>query len=366
MKARQFVLLTLVAIFALAAASFSVRAQDSGGNKKVRLGYVPVLIYAPLYVAQERGYFAKEGVEVELQPLQGGSDSVVQLAAGNFDAAVGGVGVGLLNAANRGLEFRIVAPMHSEKAPLATSLVISAKRKDEIKTVKDLKGKKVSINATGAATEYWLAEALRKNEMTFADIQLVTVAFANVPASLDNGSLDAAMLGEPLTTQQVEKGIVSVLANDFIDGFYATYLYMALPLLNDRPQVAEGFMKAYLQACRDLQTNDAYQNKEIAAIIEKYTKVPADVVTKASRPYYDPDGVIPLANIDALQQYFLTRGVLEYKDALDLTKFVDRTLAEKAVTALGGPVNKATPMATMAATSAGTPDAPTVMTTPTN
>lgn len=348
-RLRTLLLTLVIASFAFTASFNGARAQT---DKKeiVRIGYVPVLVFAPLYVAVERGYFAKEGIDAQLTPVQGGSDSVVQLAAGNFDAAVGGIGAGVLNAASKGLDFKIVAPMHAEKAPLATSLVISAKRADEIKTVKDLKGKKVSINATGAATEYWLSEALRKNGLTFADIQLTTVGFANVPAALENGSLDAAMLGEPITTQQIEKGVVKVLANDFIDGFYATYLYMGSPLLKDRPKVAEGFMRAYLQACRDLQDPDAYKNKEIAAIIEKYTKVSADVVMKASRPFYNPDGVIPVANINTLQDYFLTRGVLDYKQAIDLTKFIDTSLAEGAVKALGGPFVMPKAAATMPAT----------------
>src|SRR5215213_4760107 len=79
----------------------------------VRLGYIAVMIFAPIYVGIERGYFAEEGLKLELTPLQGGSDSVVQLAAGNFDVAVGGAGAGLLNAAFSGIDFRIVAPMHS-------------------------------------------------------------------------------------------------------------------------------------------------------------------------------------------------------------------------------------------------------------
>jgi hypothetical protein len=120
--------------------------------KIVRLGFVPVMIYAPLYVGIERGYFAAEGIQIESTPVQGGSEPVVQMAAGNFDAAFGGAGAGLLNAAARGVKFSIVAPMHNESAPLTSPLVISAKRVDELKSVADLKGKKVAINATGAAT----------------------------------------------------------------------------------------------------------------------------------------------------------------------------------------------------------------------
>lgn len=346
----------LALTLAVLIASSLVLAQPSALAQQqkeiVRMGYVPVLIYAPLYIATERGYFANEGIEVQLVPLQGGTDSVVQLAAGNFDAAVGGVGAGLLNAANQGLKFKIVGPMHTERPPLASPLVISAERVNEIKSVKDLKGKKVSINATGAATEYWVFQALAKAGLTMDDITLTTVAFANVPAALQTRAIDAAILGEPLVTLQKDQKTVAVLADDFIDGITVTYLYMGLALLKDRPKVAEGFVRAYLKALRDLQ-GAGWLNKETAAIIEKYTKVPADVVLRANRPYYDPNGNVPLEDLGKLQDYFLKRGTLEYKQPLDLKPFVDTSLVEKALKDLG-PYVAPTAAATMAATPAAT------------
>jgi NitT/TauT family transport system substrate-binding protein len=305
--------------------------------RTVRLGYIAVMIFAPIYVGIERGYFAEEGLKLELTPLQGGSDSVVQLAAGNFDVAVGGAGAGLFNAANSGIEFKIVAPMHSEKPPLTTPLVISAKRKDELKTVADLKGKKVAINATGAATEYWLSEALKKNGMTFDDIQLTSLAFRDVPAALESGSLDASMLGEPLVTTNVDQGIVSILANDFINGFTATYLYMGAPFMQDNPEAAQGFMRAYLKACRDLQGDYLKDDPEIATIVEKYTQVPADVVARAAAPQYNADGVVPMADLETLQEFFIARGELQYTEPLDLSGFVDVSVAEQAVEDLKTP-----------------------------
>ncbi len=307
-----------------APADESVTLGSTTAGTRVRLGYVPVMIYAPLFVAQERGYFADEGLTVELTPLQGGSDSVVQLAAGNFDAAVGGAGAGLFNAAARGVQFTIVAPMHTERPPVTSPLVISAKRADEIRSVADLRGKRVAINATGAATEYWLYKALEQGGLTFDDIQLTALAFRDVPAALDNGSLDAAILGEPLVTINEDQGIVRVLSEDFIDGFYSTYLYMGEPLLNNR-EAARGFMRAYLRACRDLQGD--YMNEEIAQIIEKYTQVPADVTLRASPAQYDPDGRVPIDDLNTLQAYFLERGALEYSAPLDLTRFVNTELA---------------------------------------
>ena len=300
-------------------------AVPPGEVTTLRIGYIPVLIFAPLFVAIERGYLTEEGIAVELTPLQGGSDAVVQLAAGNFDLAVGGAGAGLLNAAERGVKFSIVAPMHSERPPLTSPLVISAKRKDEFKSVADLRGKKVAINATGAATEYWLAEALKKGGLTIDDVQLTALAFRDVPAALENGSLDASILGEPLTTINEDNGLVSVLSEDFINGFTATYLYMGEPLLRDNPEVAKRFMRAYLRACRDLQGD--YLDKDIATIIEKYTQVPADVAIRSSAPQFDPNGKVPIEDLNTLQDYFLERGELEYKEPLDISKFVNTELA---------------------------------------
>ena len=310
---------------AASSATTSASGAATTGGTRVRLGYVPVQIYAPLFVAQERGYFAAEGLNVELTPVQGGSDSVVQLAAGNFDVAVGGAGAGLFNAAARGVEFTIVAPMHSERPPVTSPLVISAKRKDEIKSVADLKGKKVAINATGAATEYWLAQALKQGNLTFDDIQLTALPFRDVPAALENGSLDAAILGEPLTTINEDKGIVAVLSEDFISDFFSTYLYMGEPILTTNPEVAKGFLRAYLRATRDLQGN--YMNPEIAEIIEKYTQVPAEVTLRSSPAQYDPNGRIPVDHLNTLQDYFMERGLLEYAEKLDVTKFVNTQLA---------------------------------------
>lgn len=298
----------------------------SGPLTKVRIGFIPVMIYAPIFVGVERGYFAQEGISLELTSLNGGSDAVVQLAAGNFDAGIGGAGAGLFNAANRGVKFTIVAPMHSEQPPLTSPLVISPKRANEFKTVADLKGKKVSINATGAATEYWLAQALQKGGLSMSDIQLTTVRFQDVPAALESGSLDAAILGEPFATINKDKNLVKVLSEDFINGFYSTYLYFGEPMMqNDK--LARSFMRAYLRACRDLQGK--YMTPEIAKIIEKYTKVPADVNLRASAAQYDPNGRVPIENLNTLQTYFLQRGVLDYKDPIDITRLINTQLASE-------------------------------------
>jgi NitT/TauT family transport system substrate-binding protein len=297
----------------------------------LRTGYIPVIFYAPLYLGIERGYFAAEGITLELTPIQSGNDAIVQLAAGNFDVALGGANAGLFNAVHKGLKFQIVAPLHSERPPLTTPLIISAKN-DTIKTVADLKGKKVAVNALGAGTEYWLNEALKTGGLTMADIQLEAMPFANIAAALDSGQLDAAVMSEPFVTTAADKGLVKILKNDYINGFTATYVFMSA-LATERPEVARGFLRAYIKACRELQGD--YMTDELAGILEKYTKVPADVAKRLPLPQFNPDAKVPLADLQALQMYFMGRGLLDYAEPLDLTSLVNTQLAEEAAKDLG-------------------------------
>jgi NitT/TauT family transport system substrate-binding protein len=331
---KRILLAALAAGVVLAAGGNPAPSQAQTDNK-IRLGFIPV-IYAPIYVAQERGYFAEEGVEVELLPVPAGAgDSIVQLAAGNFDMAVTGAGAPLFNAAYQGLGFKVVAPLHTERAPMSTPLVISAKRTDEIKQVSDLFGKKIAINNTGSAVEYWVYTALGKNGLNMADITIVTMPFPQMAEALENGAIDAAVITEPLMTLALDQGLIAVLADDFIDGITVTYAFAGLPLLEERPQLAEAFVRAYLRGARDLQSSSAWQDDEIAAIIEKWTKVPAAVIKRINRPYFDPNGTIPLDDLAEVQRYFLSTGVLEYSTALDIADYVDSSYVEKALEVLG-------------------------------
>lgn len=309
-----------------APAATAAPAAPSGDLVTLRTGYIRQnIIYAPLYVAIERGYFAEEGINIELTPIQSGNEAVVQLAAGNFDVSLGGAGAGLFNAAQRGVKFTIMAPLHSERPPVASPLVVSSKRAGEFTSIADLKGKKVAVNGRGVGTEYWLYQALAKGGLTMNDIEFVAMPFPEMPAALENGSLDAAILTEPLTTISKDKGLVTVLADDFIDGFTATYVYMGDALLTGQPEVARGFMKAYLRATRDLQGE--YMTDEVATIIEKYSTVPADVLKRIAAPQYNPNGTVPVENLEALQVYFKERGLLEYDELLDVKTIVNTELA---------------------------------------
>jgi NitT/TauT family transport system substrate-binding protein len=305
----------------------------------VRVGHVPVTIYAPLFVAVEKGYFAEEGMRVELLPVEGGTENVIQVSAGNFEVAGGGIGAGMLNAVARGIEFEIVAPLHTERPPLTSPLVVSKARYDsgEITEVADLAGKKISTNSKGAATEYWLWRALQQGGLDFPDVEVLGVGFREVAPALENGSLDAGILGEPLATLAEDQGLITRLSQDFIEGFTSTVIFYNKEWATANPELAAGFVKAYIRGARDLN-GDAWYEEENLAIIEKYTGVPADVVARANRSYHDPNGFVPLEDLMTLQTFFAEQDQLSYTDPIDMSQFINSSYAEAAVEELGGEV----------------------------
>jgi NitT/TauT family transport system substrate-binding protein len=323
-----------------AAEPTTAAAEESSAELPlVRVGHVPVTIYAPLFIAVEKGYFEEEGMRVELLPVEGGTENVVQVSAGNFEVAGGGIGAGMLNAVARGIEFEIVAPLHTERPPLTSPLVVSKARYDsgELTEVADLAGLKVSTNSKGAATEYWLWRALQQGGLDFPDVEVLGVGFREVAPALENGSLDAGILGEPLATLAEDQGLVTRLSQDFIEDFTSTVIFYNKEWATANPDLAAGFVKAYLRGARDLN-GDAWYEAENLAIIEKYTGVPADVVARANRSYHDPNGFIPVEDLMTLQSFFAEQGQLSYTDPTDMSQFINTSYAEAAIEELGGEV----------------------------
>ncbi len=323
-------------------ASQTTESEVEGANSElttVTVGHLPITIYAPLFVADQRGYFAEEGIDVELVPVQGGTENVVQVASGNFDVAGGGIGAGMFNAVARDIDFEIVAPLHTERPPLTTPLVVSKTRFDEgeLTDIADLAGKVVSTNAKGAATEYWLWRALQQGNLGFEDVDVTGVGFRDVAPALENGSLDAGMLAEPLVTFAEDQGLIARLSDDFLDSYTATVLYYNKEWAEANPDLAAGFVKAFIRGARDLN-GDQWYDDEILAIIENATNVPADVVARASRSYHDPNGVVPVEDLMGLQDFFRDQGQLSYDENIDLSQFINSSYAEQAVETLGGEV----------------------------
>jgi len=304
-------------------------AANAQGPIMIRISHQPILIAAPLFIAKEKGYFEQANVNVELQPIWSSAEIIAAFASGGLEAGAGGFGPAQMNATSRGiLNPRLVAPLHTEKPPVATPLVVSKALWDsgEVRTVADLRGKKVAINSKASATEYWLHAALAQGGLTPADVEVVILPFPDAVVAMANGALDASMLGEPTTVLAEQAGTIVRLSEDFIDNFQVTAVYFDATFATENRAAVEGFLAAYLKGARDLD-GEGYRDPVNLAILEKYTNTPAAVIAASRVPFHDPEGRIHIEDFQKLNDFFVGQGDAP---ALDMSSIIDLSFAEAA------------------------------------
>lgn len=306
------------------------------GALEVNVGALPIMIYAPMFVAYEKGYFAGHDLDVSISPINSGTDLTVLTSTNELQVSISGVGPAFWNAVDADLPLKIIAPGHEEGNPVATPLMVSQEAMDDgtITRVADLAGKKVSVNAPGA-TEFWLDTALRTDGLTIADVDLQYLAFPDAVTALGSGALAGAMIGEPLATQAQQQGIAAILSDDFpVQGIQVTAVYANANWIEDNRDAAAGLVAGYLQACRDL-TNEPNDPLNLT-IINKYTDVPIELIAESVRPVYQAEGDIQRDNLVMLQEFFSERGLMEFEGTIDPDTVIEQSIIDEAVALLDG------------------------------
>jgi NitT/TauT family transport system substrate-binding protein len=289
-------------------------------------------------VGLERGYFEAEGVDLESENVAVTTEALAQAAAGNLQIANITVGVAALNVFASGIETRIVGgtfgtpPSGQHAFPFLVRKALYDS--GEVRDASGLRGRKVALNGTGVFSEYAVDSAVRTGGLTISDIDVQIMSFPDMPVALSNAAVDAAFPPEPFGTQAIELGVAVPLVTDYLHGVQGGVMVAGEAFLKDRPAL-EAFLRGYLRGLRDAH-REGYNSPEIAAIIEKYTKVPAAVLQKTIPQYNDPEMRINVASLMDQQQFYLERGYLRFTEPLDLNLFIDdgpRTAALRALAA---------------------------------
>src|ERR1700704_5102746 len=159
---------------ALAVAGLMSGAGQAQELKTVKIGVVNLSTDVAFYIAEKRGYFKAEGLKADFAYFDSGAKMIPPLGSGALDAGGGATSAGLYNAVERGIELRVVADKgmsidgYDYKALVVRKDLVDS---NAIKSLGDLKGKKVAVVAKGAADESVLHQALLKGGLQDADIE---------------------------------------------------------------------------------------------------------------------------------------------------------------------------------------------------
>ncbi len=182
---------TLLALFltsGLAAAQSKITVAIGGGA---------CLCYLPTVLAKQLGEFDKAGLAVELVDLKGGSDALKAVLGGSADV-VSGYFDHCVNLAAKKQELQ--AFVVYDRYP-GLVLVVSPSHTSEIKSIKDLAGKKVGVSAPGSSTDFFLKYLLKKNGLDPTSASVIGVGLgATAVAAMEQGQIDAAVMLDPSVT----------------------------------------------------------------------------------------------------------------------------------------------------------------------
>jgi len=180
--------LALIAAPSLAAAQSKVTIAVGGGA---------CLCYLPTVLAKQLGEYDKAGLSVELVDLKGGSDALKAVLGGSADV-VSGYFDHCVNLAAKKQELQ--AFVVYDRYP-GLVLVVSPSHTSEIKSIKDLAGKKVGVSAPGSSTDFFLKYMLKKNGLDPAGTAVIGVGLgATAVAAMEQGQIDAAVMLDPSVT----------------------------------------------------------------------------------------------------------------------------------------------------------------------
>jgi NitT/TauT family transport system substrate-binding protein len=181
-------LLALTLSSGLAAAATKITIAVGGGA---------CLCYLPTVLAQQLGEFEKAGLAVELVDLKGGSDALRAVMGGSADV-VSGYFDHCVNIAAKKQELQSFVVY--DRYP-GLVLVVSPNHTSEIKSIKDLAGKKVGVSAPGSSTDFFLKYLLKKNGVDPASVAVIGVGLgATSVAAMEQGQIDAAVMLDPSVT----------------------------------------------------------------------------------------------------------------------------------------------------------------------
>src|SRR5882762_9974111 len=242
---------------ALVAAAFAMGAWAQAPEKKkitIAVGGKSLFYYLPLTVAERKGFFRDEGLEVEIPDFAGGARALQAMVGGSADMVSGAYEHTINMAAKKQPITAVVLQMKFS----AMALAMSKERAAKFKGAKDMKGWKVGVTAPGSSTNMYANNLLAKDGLKPTDISVVGVGTgAGAVAALEKGELDALSNLDPVLTQlestgkftavadsRTEKGMKDIYGGDY----HASVIYITEEFIKKNPNTVQAVVNAMVRA----------------------------------------------------------------------------------------------------------------------
>lgn len=308
--------LALAGLMAITAMG-TARAEDA---LKARVGVLRLSSSAPVFIAQDKGYFREAGLDVELKFFDAAQPIAVATTSGDVDFGVTAFTAGLYNLAGKGT-LKVIGGMSREKAgyPLIGYFASNNAYAAGLKTPKDLAGKRVAVTQVGSSFHYSLGLLADKYGFKLADVKFVPLqSLSNAAAALKGETVDAALLPISTARKLMDEGGAKFLGwvGDetpwqlgavFASPKTLTNKVLVTKFLGVLAKADREYHDVILAAMKDGVAPINEQTKPLLEIIAKYTNLPVEQVV-GNCAYIDPDGKLDVKNVDNQIKWLQEQG----------------------------------------------------------
>lgn len=264
---------------ALAASSTYVAAQT-----KLIVGYTPANAFMPAFVAKDKGFFAKRGLDVTLQTVPQGSTIAGAMAGGTMQVGTLTAPVYLLSVEG-GIDTQIVAAS-TYQAKSNPTIALMAREGSNIKTAADMKGRRMGVPGLNGVNHVVAMKWLENNGVPRNQVTYVETGFAQMGDLLKGSQVDLVVPVEPFITrlEQTKVGYqvaVPTITDSYLESFYI----MMRDFVQKNPKAARDFREALREAVAYIKSNEAEARKTQVT----YLKLPEAAAASIKLPTFAVD-----------------------------------------------------------------------------
>lgn len=290
---------------------------DPANPVAITVGTLPAGDYAPLYIAQQEGYFEDEGLDVTIEIVAGGAVGVTQLVSGDLDFT-SATWANIIAAVSQGLELQVVREGTDSNKEGINGVIVSADSGFE--SIEDLRGQTLSVNTLQSATEVQIRDCLATGGLEPGDYELVEVPFPEVGAAVLQGRIAGGLVPEPFITIGETQGLVSLFSpstcNERQQASPLITWNASTAYIEQNPAVVAAFVRAM-----DKATKLAIDDPQVVIdILPTFTTLTPELAGALTLPSFVEDGTPNLEGAQLTMDLMLEYGLID-KPLDDLSKY---------------------------------------------
>jgi NitT/TauT family transport system substrate-binding protein len=288
-------------------------------KRQVKVAVIPYLTFAPLFIAQDMGFFSAQGLEVEFLTLKSSAEAIPSLDTGKLDVVGGTLTLGVFNAIARGARIRIVADKGYVDPRQGDSHAFLA-RKDLFPRLlpvrrENWRGLNVAVNPV-ATSGYTLEKLLQPAGLSLEDLNISNLPDSVLPEAFKKKIVDIAEANDPWLHQILEEytAVIILEPRKVVPGLQKAVLYYGPNLREKDPRAGERFMTAYLEGVRECLKG---KSPRLLDIVGRHTGLNRDYLEKTIWPAFQPNGQPNLESVTDFVAWGIRKGHIQTPLALD-------------------------------------------------